>query len=131
MESVTTIGSSLWWLNIIGEIILSVFCHCKDIEFLTLVNLVDNYMPLVQSIHSIVFKSNDYTLKEKSLLRCWVMFMVFGRRYYDKALLVTQSAFMYCKKMTILCIIPQLKHWLQLMSTQWRISTPFSDLLLT
>ena len=81
--------------TLVRETILSVFCHCKDMEFLTLVNLVDNYIPLVLSIYSIVFKSNDYTLYYKSLLRCWVMFMVFGRRHYDKALLVTLSAFMY------------------------------------
>ncbi|CAB3988268.1 Hypothetical predicted protein [Paramuricea clavata] len=81
--------------TLIRETVLSVFCHCKDIEFLTLVNLVDNYVPLVLSIYSVVFKCNDYGLYCKSLLHCWVMFMVFRRCHYDKALLVTLSAFMY------------------------------------
>ena len=63
--------------TLIRESILPVFCFCKDIEFLTLVNLVDNYVPLVLSIYSIVFKCNDYQLYCKSLLRVWVMFMVF------------------------------------------------------
>ena len=84
--------------TLIRETILSVFCHCKDIEFLTLVNLLDNYIPLVLSIYSIIFKSNNYTLYYKSLLCCWVMFMVFRRRHYDKALLVALSAFMYWKE---------------------------------
>ena len=81
--------------TLVRESILSVFCHCKEIEFLTLVNLVDNYVPLVLSIYSIVFKCNAYDLYCKSLLRCWVMFMVFQRRHYDKALLVVLSTFTY------------------------------------
>jgi hypothetical protein len=63
--------------TLVRESILSVFCFCKDIEFLTLVNLVGNYVPLVLSIYSIVFKCNDYELYCKSLLRILVMFMVF------------------------------------------------------
>jgi hypothetical protein len=81
--------------TLVRESILSIFHHSKDIEFL---NLVDNYVPLVLSIYSIVFKCNDYELYCKSLLRCWVMFMVFHRRHYDKALLVILSAFMYWEK---------------------------------
>ena len=42
------------------DMILSVFYKCKDIEFLTLVNLLDNYIPLVLSIYSIVFKCNFF-----------------------------------------------------------------------
>ena len=84
--------------TLVRESILSIFHHSKDIELLTLVNLVDNYVPLVLSIYSIVFKCNDYELNCKSLLRCWVMFMVFHRRHYDKALLVILSAFMYWEK---------------------------------
>ena len=81
--------------TLVRESILPVFCHCKDIEFLTFVNLVDNYVPLVLSVYSIVFKCNDYDLYCKSLLRTWVMFMVFRRRHYDKALLVLLSTFMH------------------------------------
>ena len=72
--------------------------HSKDIEFLTLVNLVDNYIPLVLSIYSIVFKCNDYDLYCKSLLRCWVMLMVLHRRHYHKTFLVILSTFMYWEK---------------------------------
>lgn len=81
--------------TLIRENIISIFCHCKEVEFLTLINLVDNYVPLVLSIYSVIFKCNDYQLYCKSLLRCWIMCMVFRRRHYDKALLVVLSAFMY------------------------------------
>ena len=74
---------------------MSVFTHCKDIEVLISVNLIDNYVPLVLSINSVVFKSNSYNLYCASLCRCWIMFMVFHRRHYDKALLLALSTFKY------------------------------------
>ena len=67
--------------TLVRDSILSTFYHSKDVEFLTIFNLVDNYVPLVLSVYSIVFKCNDYDLYCKSLLRCWVMFMVFHRRH--------------------------------------------------
>ncbi len=42
--------------TLIREVILSAFSQCKDIEYLTLINLVDNYVPVVLSIYSIVFQ---------------------------------------------------------------------------
>jgi hypothetical protein len=81
--------------TLIREVILSAFSQCKDIEYLTLINLVDNYVPVVLSIYSIVFKCNNYNLYSISLLRCWVMLMVFRRRHYDKALLIVLSLFEY------------------------------------
>ena len=81
--------------TLIRDAIMLVFSNCKDIEFLTLINLIDNYVPLVLSIYSVVFKSNSYDLYCKSLFRCWIMLMVFHRRHYDKALLVALSTLKY------------------------------------
>ena len=81
--------------TLIRDMILSVFGKCKDTEYLTLVNLLDNYGPLVLSIYSIVFKCNSYELYCESLLHCWIMFVVFQRRHYNKALLITLSLFQY------------------------------------
>ena len=52
----------------------------------TLVNLIDNYVQLVLSVYSVVFKDSNYD---------WVMMMVFCRRHYDKALLIALSNFHY------------------------------------
>ena len=52
----------------------------------TLVNLIDNYVQLVLSVYSVVFKDSNYD---------WVMMMVFRRRHYDKALLIALSNFHY------------------------------------
>ena len=77
--------------TLVWDMIMSVFCKCKDVQFLTLVNLLDNYIPLMLSIYSIIFKCNKYDLFFKSLLNIWVMFVVFGRRHYNKALLIMLS----------------------------------------
>jgi hypothetical protein len=58
-----------WHLSLLLEVIYGswtlvrdAFPKCKDIEFLTLLNLVDNYVPLVLSIYYVVFKCNNYDL---------------------------------------------------------------------
>ena len=45
--------------TLIRDVIMSVFPNCKDIEYLTLLNLIDNYTPLVLSIYSVVFKCSN------------------------------------------------------------------------
>ena len=86
--------------TLIRDMVLSVFHKCKDVQFLTLVNLLDNYVPLVLSIYSIIFKCNNYELYCQSLLRCWVMFLVFHRRHYNKALLITLCTFLHWQEHT-------------------------------
>ena len=84
--------------TLIRDMVLSVFFKCKDIEYLTLINLLDSYVPLVLSIYSIVFKCNKYQEFSLSLLQCWVMCVVFRRRHYNKALLVSLSIFHHWQK---------------------------------
>ena len=74
--------------TLVRDMIISAFCQCKDVEYLTLLNLLDNYAPLVLSIYSVIFKCNNLELYCQSLLHCWIMFMVFQRRHYQKALLI-------------------------------------------
>ena len=62
-----------------------------------LVNLIDNYVPLVLSIYSIVFKCNNYDQYYQSLLHSWIMCTVFRRRHYNKALLIMLSLFHHWK----------------------------------
>ena len=83
--------------SIVRDEILGAFARCKDIEFLTLVNLLDNYIPLVLCIYSAVFKNQMVDLYYDSMLRCWLMFLMFRRRHYDKALLIALSNMAYFK----------------------------------
>ena len=81
--------------TLIRDIILSVFYKSKDVQFQTLLNLLDNYIPLVLSIYSIAFKCNKFELFFQSLLHCWTMFVIFRRRHYNNALLITMSTFLH------------------------------------
>eukprot|EP00112_Aurelia_sp_Birch-Aquarium-sp1_P003440 Seg1384.3 transcript_id=Seg1384.3/GoldUCD/mRNA.D3Y31 product="hypothetical protein" protein_id=Seg1384.3/GoldUCD/D3Y31 len=83
--------------TLLREEIMSIFAHSKDIEFMTLFNLLDNYCPLVLSIYSVVFKSNNCEQYYESVFRCWVMMMVFLRRHYNKALLIATSVYEHLK----------------------------------
>ena len=81
--------------TLIRDIILSMFYKSKDVQFLTLLNLLDSYVPLVLSIYSIAFKCNKFELFVQSLLYCWVIFVIFRRRHYNKVLLITLSTIIY------------------------------------
>ena len=83
--------------TVVRDQILGVFANSKDVEFLTLVNLLDTYIPLSLSIYSVIFKNNMSNLYYDSLLRCWIMFAVFRRRHYDKAPLIGLSNIEYWK----------------------------------
>mgnify|MGYP002803559544 CR=1 FL=1 len=109
MQNIVIIRNNLWGMD-------TYTCHdfvslrkCKDIEFLTLLNLLDNYTPLVLSIYSIVFKCNKYELFCQSLLHCSVMFVVFQRRHYNKALLIILSAFSHLQENTSTIMLKTLR----------------------
>ena len=84
------------WL-LIRDAILSAFAGSRDVQFLTLLNLLDIYLPLTLSIYSGIFKANKADLFYHSMLRCWLMFMMFQRKHYDKALLIALSNMEYWK----------------------------------
>lgn len=84
------------WL-LVRDAVLSVFAKSKDIEFLSLITLLDTYIPLCLSIYAVTFRDNKADLYYDSLVRCWIMFLMFRRRHYDKALLIALSNMEYWK----------------------------------
>ena len=77
---------------------MSAFNNCKEVEYVTLLNLLDSYCPLVLSLYSIEFKKNYSSHYMQSVLCCWVMLMVFKRRHYNKAFLILLTTFNYLKE---------------------------------
>ena len=87
--------------SLIRESILSVFGdRCKDLQFLTLINFLDNYLPLVLTIYVVVFRSNNFQLYISALKRIWLMFPCFGHHHYDKSPLVFLSSILYWEKIS-------------------------------
>lgn len=84
------------WTLIRDQVVVA-FSNCKDVQYLTLLNLLDNYLPLVLSIYSVIFKCGNSDQYVDSVLRCWMMFFCFKRHHYDKAPLIWLSNFLYWK----------------------------------
>ena len=57
------------WL-IVRDAILSVFGVSKDIQFLTLLNLLDTYVPMSLCIYSVIFRDNMADLYFQPLFWC-------------------------------------------------------------
>ena len=74
--------------TLIRQTVMAKFFKFKDLEYGTLLNLLDNYIPLVLSIYSISFKLNNFAEYFRAMIRIWIMFTCLNRRHYDKAPLV-------------------------------------------
>ena len=72
----------------IRETVLQTFKGCKDIRYATLINLLDNYIPLVLSIYGVILRANNFKQYLNAMIRVWTLFYSFRRRHYDKAPLV-------------------------------------------
>ena len=51
------------------------FRVCKDIDYRTLLNLLDNYLPLVLTIYTVTFKLNNFIEYFHAMIRIWTMFV--------------------------------------------------------
>ncbi|XP_065055577.1 uncharacterized protein LOC135684101, partial [Rhopilema esculentum] len=83
--------------TLIREQVIVIFSNCKSIEFLTLLNILDNYLPLVLSIYSVIFKTGRTSEYLDAVLRCWLMFFCYKRHHYNKAPLVWLSNILFWK----------------------------------
>ena len=78
------------WL-LIRSATLKTFSKSKDLQYGTLLNLLDNFIPLVLSIYSVTFKSNNFSNYFNAMIRIWVMFVCLKRRHYNKSTIVWLS----------------------------------------
>ena len=60
-----------------------------------LINLFDNYLPLVLSIHAILFKLNKFKEYDNAAVGVWTMFLNLKRRHYNKSPLAWLSKILY------------------------------------
>ena len=77
---------------------MHVFKQSKDVQVLTLINLLDNILPLVLNIYLVVFNSNNLEIFIDAMLRAWVVFVIYRIHHYNKAPLVFLSNVLYWKK---------------------------------
>ena len=77
--------------TLIRRTVKTIFQNCKDIQYGTLLNFLDNYCPLVLTSYNILFKTNNFAAYYDSIIRIWVMMYSFRRHHYNKLLLIWLS----------------------------------------
>ena len=73
------------------------FKTSKDLQYGTLFNLLDNYLPLVLTIYAVTFKRNNFAEYMNAMIRICVMFLCLQQRHYNKAPLVWLSNTLHWK----------------------------------
>ena len=71
--------------------VLPEFGQCKDPEYVLLVFLLDELVPLVFYFYSVIFRGGDQRKWVDAMIRLALMFIIQRRRHYDKATLCQLS----------------------------------------
>ena len=79
----------------IRNTVLQRFDGSRPTHINMLLNLLDNYLPLVLTIHAVSFKLNKFKEYQNAVIRIWTMFLCFKRRHYNKSPLVWLSQILY------------------------------------
>ena len=96
-ENFLGIRNCLWRMDSCQRISTACF-QSKDVLVLTFINFLDNILPLMLSIYSVVFKSNNLQMFIDAMMSALVVFFIYRRHHYDKAPLVFLSNVLYWKK---------------------------------
>ena len=70
---------------------------CKDIEYQTTIDLLDNLIPATLDIYAILFRSGSFSEYVETVFRIWTFFLRWKRKNYNKAPLVFLSDLFYWK----------------------------------
>lgn len=77
--------------TLIRRTVKTIFHKCKDIQYGTLLNFLDNYCPLILTSYSVLFKTNKFSSYYNSIIHIWIMMYSFRRHHYNKVLLIWLS----------------------------------------
>jgi hypothetical protein len=77
--------------TLIRRTVKTIFRRCKNIQYGTLLNFLDNYCPLILASYTILFKTNNFKAYFSSIIRIWIMMYSFRRHHYNKVLLIWLS----------------------------------------
>ena len=84
--SLITTAAFLGWL-LIREIVLETFKLCKDVEFVMILHLLDEILPLLFYHYTVVFRSGDFENYLTIMHRFLILYICWQRRHYDKSTL--------------------------------------------
>jgi hypothetical protein len=82
------------WKNI-RNLVINRFKNIKDIEYLIMIDLLDNSIPLTLDIYVKLFRCGFFEGYLESIVKIWVLFQKFQRHNYNKAPLIFLSDVFY------------------------------------
>jgi hypothetical protein len=87
------------WFDIVDVVYLKFGHICKNVEFLYLIDLFSNLIPLVLDIYAVHHREGNWPAYEEACIRCWSdLFLRFDQRNYKRAPLMFFSDIFYWMK---------------------------------
>jgi hypothetical protein len=68
---------------------------CKDIEYQTLTDLLDNIIPAALDVYAVLFRSGSHEEYTEAIFRIWTFALRWKRKNYNKAPLAFLSDMFY------------------------------------
>ena len=84
--SIVTTAAFLGWL-LIREMVQKKFKLCKDVEYVMMLHLLDEFLPLIFYHYNVVFRGGDFNYYITIMQRFLILFICWERRHYDKSTL--------------------------------------------
>src|SRR5436305_1543281 len=82
------------WKNI-QDLIINRFGNIKDVEYLMMIDLLDNSLPLTLDIYVKLFRCGFFEGYLESIIKIWILFQRLHRHNYNKAPLIFLSDVFY------------------------------------
>ncbi|RIB18016.1 hypothetical protein C2G38_2246035 [Gigaspora rosea] len=70
---------------------------CKDVEYRTIIDLLDNLIPATLDVYAILFRSGSFDEYVETVFRIWMFALHWKRKNYNKAPLIFLSDLFYWK----------------------------------
>ena len=85
------------WIKIRDKILRKFGRACKDIEYRTMIDLLDNLIPATLDIYTNLFRSGLFNEYVETIFRIWTFALRWKRKNYNKAPLIFLSDLFYLK----------------------------------
>jgi hypothetical protein len=83
------------WMNIRSKVMQKFGQACKDVEYQTAIDLLDNLIPATLDVYAVLFRSGSFETYVETIFRIWTFALRWKRKNYNKAPLMFLSDLFY------------------------------------
>ncbi|PKC09312.1 hypothetical protein RhiirA5_127629 [Rhizophagus irregularis] len=83
------------WVKIKNEVMQKFGSTCKDVEYRTVIDLLDNLIPATLDVYAVLFRSGSFEEYVETVFRIWTFALRWKRKNYNKAPLIFLSDLFY------------------------------------